>query len=270
MSTSDQPAVINNSHPVSSERARYWLDRWDRQQEYYMPDREDRFAAIGDLLEICLSRPDALVVDLGVGPGSLAHRLITRFDRIDVVGVDADPLLLELADAAYGSSRFRTVRADLRRPDWFAALGLDRAPDAFVSTTALHWINKEPLRELLAECGKVIAPGGVFIDADHLYEGDAAPRIDEALRKVTADRLARIRPIDAEDWGDWWKAVEAEPELAAAVAARDGGFDHTITDRPTVGDYLQFLRDGGFTEAGIAWQIGDDRILLGLADADTR
>lgn len=252
---------------VSQETARHWLERWDRQQELYMPDREERFGMIGDLLEICLSRSDALVVDLGVGPGSLARRILDRFEGLRVVGVDEDPLLLKLADASHSDRRLRTVRADLRDDGWFERLDLDRAPDAFVSSTALHWINREPLRRLLAVCGREVARGGVFIDADHLYEGAQGPRLDHVLRTVTARRLQGGRAARAEDWDAWWSAIEADPELADAVRERDGGFEHPITDRPSVHDYLHFLREGGFDEAGIAWQVGDDRVILGVSNA---
>ena len=60
-----------------------------------------------------------------------------------------DPLLLGLADAACGGERFRTVRADMRRPGWWDELGLDRAPEAIVSTTALHYLEREPLMACL-------------------------------------------------------------------------------------------------------------------------
>jgi hypothetical protein len=33
---------------LTRERALYWLERWDRQQEYYMPDREERFAVVAE------------------------------------------------------------------------------------------------------------------------------------------------------------------------------------------------------------------------------
>ncbi len=85
--------------------------------------------------------------------------------------MDADPLLLGLADATLGSSRFRTVNTDLRQDDWLDVLALDRAPDAFVSTTALHWMNRLPLRALIHRCARALPSGGLFIDGDHLYEG---------------------------------------------------------------------------------------------------
>ncbi|MBK1787199.1 methyltransferase domain-containing protein [Prauserella sp. ASG 168] len=249
---------------LSAERALYWLERWDRQQEYYMPDREERFAVVGDVLDEQLGRPDPLIVDLGVGPGSLAVRLLDRFPGATVVGVDADPLLIGLAEAAYGCERFRTVFADLREDGWYAELGLGRAPDAFVSTTALHWMNRLPLRDLLATCGQVLGSGGVFVNGDHLYEGAEGPGLDALTRALTKRRAARAGVVRDEDWAAWWQAVESAPELADLVTARAGGFEHTVTDKPTVHDYVAFLREGGFAEAGTVWQVGDDRIIAGI------
>ncbi|WP_328608910.1 class I SAM-dependent methyltransferase [Amycolatopsis sp. NBC_00345] len=249
---------------LTQDRALYWLERWDRQQEFYMPDREERFAVIGDVLAELVPRADPLIVDLGVGPGSLARRLLDRFPGAKVVGVDADPLLLGLAELAYGGDRFRTVFADLRHYSWYEALGLDRAPDAFVSTTALHWLDRLPLRELFAQCGKALEPGGVFIDGDHLYEGEAGPRLDTLTRSLTKRRTVRAGVRRDEDWAAWWEAVAAAPELAELVAARAGGFAHEVTARPSVHDYLGFLREGGFAEAGTVWQVGDDRIVTGI------
>jgi len=123
--------------------ARRWLERWDRQQEYYMADREERFAVVADVVIGAIQRPDPLIVDLGAGPGSLSVRLLDRIPHATVVAVDADPLLLGLARAAYGDRPgLRIVDHDLREPGWVQALELPGHPDAFVSTTALHWLTR--------------------------------------------------------------------------------------------------------------------------------
>jgi len=249
---------------LGADRARYWVQRWDRQQEHYMPDREQRFEVIGDVLADALERPDPLIVDLGVGPGTLSQRLLDRFPEASVVGVDADPLLLGLADLTLDSPRFRTVNADLRDDDWLAALGLERAPDAFVSTTALHWMNRLPLRELIRTCARALPPGGVFVDGDHLYEGARAPRLDALGKALTARRAGRTGTAAAEDWAAWWSAVEQAPELAELVRLRAGGFEHTVHDPPSVHDYLAFAEEAGFAEVGLVWQYGDDRVVVGI------
>jgi hypothetical protein len=49
-----------------------------------------------------------------------------------------------------------------------ARLGLGtRAPDAAVSTTALHWLYEPELRALYAELASVLRPGGPLLDGDH-------------------------------------------------------------------------------------------------------
>ncbi|WP_336082654.1 class I SAM-dependent methyltransferase [Nocardia sp. SSK8] len=249
---------------LDAARARYWIERWDRQQEHYMPDREQRFEVIGDVLDELRDRDDLLIVDLGVGPGTLAQRLLDRFPAARVVGVDADPLLLGLADLALGSSRFRTVAADLRADGWLEALDLDREPDAFVSTTALHWMNREPLRQLIRTCAAALEPGGLFIDGDHLYEGRDGTRLDALGKAMTVRRARRQGTAEAEDWAQWWDAVAQAPELAELVRVRDGGFEHTVHDKPTVHDYVGFARAAGFAEAGTVWQYGDDRVVVGI------
>lgn len=249
---------------LTPERAQYWLDRWDRQQEYYMPDREERFAVIGDVLDELIERPDPLIVDLGIGPGSLAHRLLRRKPAASIVGVDADPLLMGLAEVAYEDKRIRTVYADLREPDWYERLALDRTPDAFVSTTALHWMNREPLGALIATCARTLSAGGLFVDGDHLYEGETGQRLDALARSLTQRRFDRAGVRRSEDWAAWWQAVQAAPELTELLNARAGGFEHTVDDRASVHDYLSFLRQQGFAEAGTVWQVGDDRIIVGI------
>src|SRR5215467_8003084 len=118
---------------LSSDTARTWIDRWDAQQQEYLPDREDRFTAIIDAVEETAARPDPLVLDLGSGPGSLAVRLLRRLPRATVVAVDADPMLLALGQSAWRDvPGLRFADADLRAPGWLAGLGLDRQPDAAV------------------------------------------------------------------------------------------------------------------------------------------
>lgn len=76
---------------LTTPAARAWIDRWDTQQQGYLPDREERFTALIDAVAEAAGRPDPLVLDLGCGPGSLATRLLDRIPGATVVAVDADP-----------------------------------------------------------------------------------------------------------------------------------------------------------------------------------
>ena len=55
-----------------------WLQRWDAQQEGYVPEREPRFTAMFDALAELLP-PSFVALDLACGPGSISQRLLARF-----------------------------------------------------------------------------------------------------------------------------------------------------------------------------------------------
>src|SRR5580658_8709886 len=151
-----------------------WIERWDRQQEESLPDREDRFTALIDAVAEGTGRPDPLVLDIGCGPGSIGVRLLSRLPGATVIGIDADPVSLALGQAAYPDlPGLRFTDLDLRVPGWSARLGLaprgqgGRAVDAAVSTTALHWLPEPDLRAMYAELATVLRPGGLLLDGDH-------------------------------------------------------------------------------------------------------
>lgn len=248
------------------QQARQWLNRWDRQQEYYLPDREERFAVIADVVAESAGRDDPLIVDLGAGPGSLSVRLLDRLPAATVIAVDADPLLLGLASAAFDDRPgLRIVRHDLREPGWVESLGLDRAANAVVSTTALHWLTRPQLAELYRRCGELLEPGGVFVNGDHLHDGPDRPRLDVLTRQIAKDRAARVDLRRTEDWDQWWDAVAVAPELAelrAASGARPT--EHSAADIPSYEDHVRYLQAAGFAEVGTVWQHGDDRVLVAV------
>jgi SAM-dependent methyltransferase len=246
-----------------------WIQRWDAQQELYMPDREDRFTALIDAVAEGAGRADPLVVDLGCGPGSLAVRLLERLPEAAVVAADADPLLLGLGRAGARPPALRFVELDLRTPGWSQALGLDRAVDAAVSTTALHWLAPDRLAAMYAELATIIRPGGLLLNGDHLAEDEAvAPvlaRLGWALIEREDQRRRSGRVV--EDWEAWWTAATADPLLADLVAERAGkdmDSDHHGSPSGLLSTHVDALRAAGFAEVGTLWQRGENRLLCAV------
>jgi SAM-dependent methyltransferase len=250
--------------------AQRWIDRWDAQQQGYMPDREERFTAVIDAVEAEAGRPDPLVLDLGSGPGSLAVRLLGRIPGASAVAIDSDPLLLALGRAAYGErAGLRFADLDLGVPGWSAGLGLDRPADAAVSTTALHWLSAPALRTMYAELATVLRPGGLLLNGDHLTEDEAATpflaRLDRALTERWEARAGAGG--DQEDWTDWWRAATADPALAGPAAERERrrlSEDHHGSESVCLAEHSDALGVAGFTEIGTIWQHGENRILAAV------
>jgi len=251
--------------------AQRWIDRWDDQQQHYLPDREDRFTALIDAVEVQAGRPDPLVLDLGCGPGSLSVRLLDRIPGATVIAIDADPLLLTLGRAAYRDrAGLRFADCDLRAPGWAAQLGLDRPVDAAVSTTALHWLAGPALQALYAELASVLRPGALLLDGDHFKGDEAATPVIERLSEALIEReeQRRFPQGHGETWTGWWAAVAADPGLAGLATQRGQlGLDAEHHGSPSawLATHVDALRAAGFGEVGTLWQRGNNRILCAVA-----
>ncbi|GAA1392739.1 class I SAM-dependent methyltransferase [Pseudonocardia kongjuensis] len=255
---------------VARDVAVEWIDRWDAQQEGYVPDREERFAVLADLVEHAVREvAEPVVVDLGCGPGSLAARIAERVPRALIVGVDADPLLVELARGRYGDLARWSV-ADLATDGWAATL--PGPVHAAVSTTALHWMLPEQLAGLYRTVAAHTAPGGLLANGDHLAVADG---LDGLAGAVAAGRARRSGVTGREGWTDWWDALLGDPRLAgltdgrarARSAVQDAAGEsehHDGSNRLSAADHVRLLLDAGYSGAGVVWQHGDDTVVAGV------
>jgi SAM-dependent methyltransferase len=248
--------------------ARQWIERWDRQQEVSMPEREDRFTALIDTLQEAADTAGPLVLDVGCGPGSLGIRLLERLPGAAIIGIDADPVTLALGRTAYGD-RITFMNADLRDPGWPSRLPTDRPADAAVSTTALHWLTEDELRAFYLTLAYVLRPGGVFLNGDHLRESPGtAPvlaRLGRALNELEDQR--RFPSGHGESWTGWWDAVNADPGLAPLAAERTAlniATDHGSSGAMLLSVHVDALRAAGFAEVGTLWQRGASRLLCAI------
>jgi SAM-dependent methyltransferase len=252
---------------LSLATAEQWVERWERQQQRYAVGREERFTVIADVVEhITADRtPRPLVVDLGCGPGSLAARLARRLPQAEIVAVDRDPLLLELARTHHPDAA-RYVDTVIGAPGWTDALELDRPLDAAVSTTALHYLDAATLHRTYRHLAARLRPGGVFLNGDHLPQD--TPGL-AAISGRMGRRWAERQQVRAdEDWGSWWHAVAQEPELADALAERRHRWSAAARAGGPAGlppaAHTTLLRQAGFRQAGPVWQYGDSYVIAAL------
>lgn len=252
------------------------LERWDRQQEGYIKQREERFGVMFDVLA-CAFGDGFTVIDAACGPGSLSRRLLDRFPAARVIAMDADVMLLEMARLllAGHADRVRLVEADLSQPNW-AARALDAAaalggsrPAALVSTTALHWLLPGDLAEFYGAAGELLAPGGIVLNGDHMRFDARWPTL-ASVANVVRGRIERAAVAAGEDdWDAWWQRAETLPRLAPLKTQRDAFYATRPPKRPTSGVdcsvdfHVAALRHAGFAEVGTAWQQLDNYVVFG-------
>lgn len=240
-----------------------WQESWDRQQEWYMPDREERFRVMLDMVE-AFTGPEPRVLDLACGTGSITDRLLRRFPKATSTGVDLDPALLAIARGTFaGDERVTFVTADLKDPDWTAKLPHD-AYDAVLTATALHWLHSEPLAALYGQIGGLVRDGGVFMNADHMIDTDT-PRINAAERAHRHTAMDRAKAAGALDWAAWWARAAEDPVLAGPTAERFAIYgEHADGDMPSVAWHAATLRASGFAEARSVWASPSDSLVLAV------
>jgi SAM-dependent methyltransferase len=261
-----------------------WQESWDRQQQAFMPDREERFSAMLDAVAAVTGGRPPRVLDLAGGTGTIALRTLARFPRARVTVLDQDPVLLAIAEASL-RERGTVVDADLADPGWQAKLptdGVDRttptgrgdkAPqtaggfDAVLTATALHWLPAERVATLYAEIREVLRPGGIVVNADHMPE-ESLPLLSERLREHgRQQREARYAAGAATSWPDWWRIVAEDEFLAPRAAERERIYPvghHSQEWTPPAIWHVDALRVAGFTEAGVLWRGGTDAAVAGV------
>lgn len=244
---------------------------WDRQQEYHVPEREERFEVMLDLLAASLAaRPR--ILDLGCGTGSLSERVLRRFPSARVWAVDYDPVLLRIGREGLGDvgGRLTWVEGDLRTSGWLSQLPRGRF-DAVVSTTALHWLRPKELKQLFRSLAPKLRTGGLFLNGDSMPYGPAgtrsrSPRIVKLVRAVRASRKPARPPPGVLPWEVWWKNAERLPALQKEFAERQRRYPHAHEDIPTpsVLEQMAMLRAAGFHETAVVWQQLTNRVLVAV------
>ncbi|POG48109.1 SAM-dependent methyltransferase [Streptomyces sp. ZL-24] len=242
---------------------RSWQESWDRQQEWYMPDREERFRVMLDMVEAVVG-PAPRVLDLACGTGSITDRLLQRFPDATSTGVDLDPALLAIARGTFeGDDRVTFVTADLKDPEWTAGLP-HTSYDAALTATALHWLHSEPLAALYGQLGRLVRDGGVFMNADRTIDPDT-PRINAAERAHRHAGMDRAKAAGALDWADWWALAAADPVLAGPTAERFAIYgEHADGDMPSAAWHARTLLASGFAEARTVWASPSDSLVLAV------
>jgi SAM-dependent methyltransferase len=244
-----------------------WAQRWEAQQQWHIPRREQRFQLMLEMVAETLGDAPGLVLDLACGPGSISRRVMERFPTAAVVALDADPLLLEIGRRTLGdgSRRLQWVHADLRTTDWADRLRLFAPFDAMLTATALHWLSAGDLVQVYRHLGDLMRPGGVFCNAEHLLLAPPAGRLGAAAQKLR-HRLGRDDRGDGESWDDWWQAARAEPHFGELFASRDQVFGevHPHHESLTARFHEEALALAGFAEAAVVWRFLDDTIVAAI------
>ena len=173
-----------------------------------------------------------VVVDLGVGSGLVAERVLEEVPTARLVGIDFSPPMLALAErrlARFGK-RVSLVEHDLAEID---ALQLsDERYTAAISVQALHNVADDVKRRTIAWVSRTLAPAGLF---------------------VLVDRVAVASPVLYGDYRAIWERLARlhgrEPETAATFEEHLAHLAETGDDPATLDTHVGWLHEANFDAA---------------------
>jgi tRNA (cmo5U34)-methyltransferase len=138
-----------------------------------------------------------LILDLGIGAGETATRVLEVHPEARLVGIDSSPEMLRGAARALPADRVTLLRQDLGEPL------PNETFDLVVSALAIHHLQGRAKAKLFREVAGRLSPGGRFVMGDVVIPEDPADelvecepgydfpeRIDEQLRWMTEAGLS--------------------------------------------------------------------------------
>lgn len=187
-----------------------------------------------------IGRTPRRIVDLGCGEGATGGTMLRLWPQAELVLLDNSPPMLARARQRYGDQpNVRIVDADLGQAGLIGEVVKEPA-DAIVSSAAIHHLRRDRQRELYAEIFEALAPGGVFVNIEHV--ASAGPR---------TERL----------WWDWFYRKIAENRKKAGVPTTlqqvRAEFDprQEVNILTPVEQQVQWLRQIGYVDADCVMKV---------------
>jgi tRNA (cmo5U34)-methyltransferase len=179
------------------------------------------------LIDLVVGPGPARLLDIGVGSGLVAERLLARLPDVSLVGVDFSAVMLAEARTrlARFAGRVDLVEADVSNPE---AIALDgEVFDSAITVQTLHNVGHRGQQRALAWAHGVLAPGAVLLSLDKV-----------AIPRPLYELYVSLGPTST--LGDFPKSFDDYE----ARETRAG--EHS----PPLEVYLDWLRDTGFA-AGV-------------------
>jgi tRNA (cmo5U34)-methyltransferase len=174
---------------------------WEWNPETYLAEMAAGIPGYEDLQETVAAATSGVgatrVLELGIGTGETASRVLALHPEARLVGIDASAAMLERARARFPNADLRLQRLEDELPAG--------SFDLVVSTLAVHHLDAAGKRSLFGRVADVLRPGGHFVLGDVVVppegeEGSIYIDWEMDLPDSVDDQLAWLRAagFDAE------------------------------------------------------------------------
>jgi SAM-dependent methyltransferase len=193
--------------------------------------------------------PTRTVLDIGAGDGAAAEAVATRFPVERVTLVDFSPPMLARANDRFTGwhGALDIVDADLGDPRWLDNLPGDvPAYDLVVSRYAIHHLPHERKRSLYAEVFNRLAPGGLFVNIEHV--SSVSPVFTGIFESLIIEGMVATS--------------DASLDIEAATAAFHARQDAQTNILAPAEDQCDWLRETGFVDVDVVMKVFELAVIV--------
>jgi SAM-dependent methyltransferase len=209
------------------------------------------------------------VLDLGCGDGVLGTAVLDQHPAAHVLFIDfSEPMLAAARQRLGNNPHTHTLLLDYGEKGWeerllkIEDLRLSRAPsnlqssifnlfDVIISGYSIHHQPDGRKKEIYAEIFNLLAPGGIFINIEHVASAD--PWLEERFREIFVDNIYRQQRQagSGKTWAEIDREYYSRPDKAANILA-------------PVETQCDWLRDIGYQKVDIYLKIFELAVFGGI------
>lgn len=218
--------------PSSRRVVRHFEDEWtdyDRRIRAVIPFYDQAFDTVVSVVGAGRDAPRR-ILDLGVGTGNLAERLLESFPHAHLLGIDLVRRFVDLAEERLSR---HGARFELRVADVVDCAHEPEQYDLVVTSFVFHHLSDDDKRRLYTRIQESLCPGGLFLNVD--FVDSASPFWSGAF-----DAL-RIRHLRDAGW--------SEREIHTFHT------EHRALETPApMETQISWLGDAGFVDIECFWK----------------
>jgi tRNA (cmo5U34)-methyltransferase len=182
-------------------------------------------------------RPVLRFLDLGCGDGILGRVLLCEWPDAHGMFVDFSEAMLNAARALLRDSANQSLlNLDYGDPGWVAHIAGHAPFDVIVSGFSIHHQPDARKREIYTEIHSLLAPGGIFINIEHVKS--ATPWGERLFEDLFVDRLTEAHAASGKTRAELAREFYNRPDKTANILA-------------PVETQLSWLRELGFEDVDV-------------------
>jgi tRNA (cmo5U34)-methyltransferase len=197
----------------------------------FVPAYDTMQERVVDLIEEVLGSRCQHVIELGVGTGALAFRLLSKLPIERYTGFESSPHM-----AAIAESRLAVFRADVKIDERdFRQRKWPAESDVIMSTLTFHYLSNDEKLSAFQKAFGSLRNGGMIVLGDRVLSKNPT------INQVYYSRMERFWRKTTRHWCD------------------DKQADHRTQDSPSeepwyLDDQMAWLQDVGFAQVECAWK----------------